>query len=89
MLGADCQYSCLKGVQTMEVEAYIHSLKDHKNNRHVLGKAKIIKKSLIIFTLRSIMAFYAQQFSTLLWGDISLTMCMGFRRRRFHADFSR
>lgn len=28
----------------MEVEAYIHSLKDHKNNRHVLGKAEIIRK---------------------------------------------
>ncbi len=28
----------------MEVEAYIHSLKDHENNRHVLGKAEIIRK---------------------------------------------
>ena len=27
----------------MRVEAYIHSLKDHKNNRHVLGEAEIIK----------------------------------------------
>lgn len=28
----------------MEVEAYIHSLKDRENNRHVLGKATIIRK---------------------------------------------
>lgn len=28
----------------MEVEAYIHSLKDHENNRHVLRKAEIIRK---------------------------------------------
>lgn len=28
----------------MEVEAYIHSLKDHENDRHVLGKAEIIQK---------------------------------------------
>lgn len=27
----------------MRVEAYIHSLKDHVNNRHVLGEAEIIK----------------------------------------------
>ena len=27
----------------MRVEAYIHSLKDHKNNRHMLGKAEIIE----------------------------------------------
>ena len=28
----------------MKVEAYIHSLKDHKNNLHVLGEAEIIKQ---------------------------------------------
>ncbi len=28
----------------MKVEAYIHSLKDHTNDRHVLGEAEIIKK---------------------------------------------
>ena len=28
----------------MKVEAYIHSLKDHKNNRHVLCEAEIIKQ---------------------------------------------
>ena len=27
----------------MKVDAYIHSLKDHKNNRHMLGKAEIIE----------------------------------------------
>ena len=27
----------------MKVKAYIHSLKDHKNNRHVLGEAEIIQ----------------------------------------------
>ena len=27
----------------MKVEAYIHSLKDHENNRHVLGEAEIIR----------------------------------------------
>ena len=27
----------------MKVKAYIHSLKDHANNRHVLGDAEIIK----------------------------------------------
>ena len=27
----------------MKVKAYIHSLKDHVNNRHVLGEAEIIK----------------------------------------------
>jgi len=27
-----------------QVTAYIHSLKDEKNNRHVLGEATIIKK---------------------------------------------
>lgn len=27
----------------MKVTAYIHSLKDHKNNRHVLGEAEIIR----------------------------------------------
>ena len=27
----------------MIVKAYIHSLKDHKNNRHILGDAEIIK----------------------------------------------
>ncbi len=26
----------------MKVTAYIHSLKDHANNRHVLGEAEII-----------------------------------------------
>ena len=28
----------------MTVKAYIHSLKDHKNNRHVMDEAKIIKQ---------------------------------------------
>ena len=28
----------------MKVKAYIHSLKDHANNRHVLGEAEIIKQ---------------------------------------------
>ena len=28
----------------MRVKAYIHSLKDHVNNRHVLGEAEIIKR---------------------------------------------
>ena len=27
----------------MRVKAYIHSLKDHKHNRHVLGEAEIIR----------------------------------------------
>ena len=27
----------------MKVEAYIHSLKDPENNRHVLGEAEIIR----------------------------------------------
>ena len=27
----------------MRVKAFIHSLKDHANNRHVLGDAEIIK----------------------------------------------
>ena len=27
----------------MQVTAYIHSLKDHENDRHVLGEATIIK----------------------------------------------
>ena len=27
----------------MKVKAYIHSLKDHRNNHHVLGDAEIIK----------------------------------------------
>ena len=27
----------------MKVKAYIHSLKDHENNRHVLGDAEIIQ----------------------------------------------
>ena len=30
--------------QSMKVIAYIHSLKDHRNNRHVLGAAEIIKQ---------------------------------------------
>ena len=29
--------------QVMKVRAHIHSLKDHKNNRHVLGGAEIIR----------------------------------------------
>ena len=28
----------------MKVEAYIHSLKDHIHDRHVLGEAEIIKQ---------------------------------------------
>ena len=28
----------------MKVKAYIHSLKDHANNHHVLGEAEIIKR---------------------------------------------
>ena len=28
----------------MKVKAYIHSLKDHQNNRHVLCEAEIIKQ---------------------------------------------
>lgn len=28
----------------MKVKAYIHSLKDHANNRHVLGEAEIIRQ---------------------------------------------
>ncbi len=28
----------------MKVEAFIHSLKDHTNDLHVLGEAKIIRK---------------------------------------------
>ena len=28
----------------MKVQAFIHSLKDHANNRHVLGEAEIIKR---------------------------------------------
>ncbi len=28
----------------MKVEAFIHSLKDKENDRHVLGEAEIIKK---------------------------------------------
>jgi len=31
-------------IESMKVEAYIHSLKDHTNDRHVLGEAEIIKK---------------------------------------------
>lgn len=34
----------LQGVQIMKVKAYIHSLKDHKHNRHVLGEAEIIEQ---------------------------------------------
>jgi len=32
------------GKMIMKVEAYIHSLKDNTNDRHVLGEAEIIKK---------------------------------------------
>ena len=28
----------------MKVHAYIHSLKDHKHDRHVLGEAEIVKR---------------------------------------------
>lgn len=28
----------------MKVEAYIHSLKDHKHDRHVLGEAEILQQ---------------------------------------------
>ena len=28
----------------MKVKAYIHSLKDHEHNRHVLGEAEIIEQ---------------------------------------------
>lgn len=28
----------------MKVKAYIHSLKDHEHDRHVLGEAEIIKR---------------------------------------------
>ena len=28
----------------MRVQAYIHSLKDHEHNRHVLGEAEIIRQ---------------------------------------------
>lgn len=28
----------------MKVEAYIHSLKDHEHDRHVLGEAEIIRQ---------------------------------------------
>ncbi len=28
----------------MKVEAFIHSLKDHTNDQHVLGEAEIIRK---------------------------------------------
>ena len=28
----------------MKVKAYIHSLKDHEHDRHVLGEAEIIKQ---------------------------------------------
>ena len=28
----------------MKVHAYIHSLKDHEHDRHVLGEAEIIKR---------------------------------------------
>lgn len=28
----------------MKVKAYIHSLKDHEHNRHVLGEAEIIRR---------------------------------------------
>ena len=28
----------------MKVQAYIHSLKDHEHDRHVLGEAEIIKQ---------------------------------------------
>ena len=27
----------------MKVQAYIHSLKDHEHNRHILGEAEIIE----------------------------------------------
>lgn len=27
----------------MKVQAYIHSLKDHEHNRHVMGEAEIIR----------------------------------------------
>jgi len=30
--------------RTMKIEAYIHSLKDKANDRHVLGEAEIIKE---------------------------------------------
>ena len=30
--------------QSMKVKAYIHSLKDHEHDRHVLGEAEIIKQ---------------------------------------------
>ena len=28
----------------MKVKAYIHSLKDHENNRHVMDEAEIVKQ---------------------------------------------
>lgn len=28
----------------MKVQAYIHSLKDHEHNRHVLGEAEILER---------------------------------------------
>lgn len=28
----------------MKVKAYIHSLKDHEHDRHVLGEAEIVRK---------------------------------------------
>ena len=30
--------------QSMKVKAYIHSLKDHEHDRHVLGEAEIIQQ---------------------------------------------
>lgn len=30
--------------QSMKVKAYIHSLKDHEHDRHVLGEAEIIRQ---------------------------------------------
>ena len=60
----------------MKVQAYIHSLKDHVNNRHVLGEAEII----IAIWLRST-ASGVRQSSTSSPGPITLMMCTASSRR--------
>lgn len=72
----------------MKLQAYIHSLKDHANNLHVLGEAEIIEKIGDNLYLAEYNGTRCTAIFNPFVGGILLTMCMVSKRRIRHARFN-
>jgi len=73
----------------MKVQAYIHSLKDHEHDRHVLGEAEIIKcigDNLYLAEYNGIRCTAIFNFFT---GRYYVDDVCGIRREAIHMQFDR